>query len=93
MIHWKVYELDEPIDAITPDGTELPVRLRITANCSPGILWPGQRIGVRFGELLTGALTVERSAQLRALLERAEREVFAGMAGVVDSDPPEVTCG
>lgn len=93
MTHWKVYELDEPIDAIAPDDTGLPVRLRITANCSPGILWPGQRIGVHLGELLTGALTVEQSAQLRALLERAERDVCAGMAGVFDEDPPEVTCG
>lgn len=86
--HWRIYELTDNIELLDRDGSRV-VRPQVTANCSPGLLWPGQRVGLHLGESLIGAMTVEQSAVLRALLERAEQDVLRGAA----EDPPEVACG
>jgi hypothetical protein len=92
MNHWKNYD---PIPNVVGfdergDGPHIDP-LSVTANCSSSPNWPVCRIALHLGRLAIGALSVEQSAQLRAILERAERDVIAGMAGVVEADPPEVS--
>lgn len=77
--HWKVYA---PIERVvmfdsTGAGPSLE-RLQVTANLHPSDAYPECRISVHLGSLASGSLTVEQSAELRALLEAAERDVRVG---------------
>lgn len=89
MSHWKVYAAIEHTLQFDERGAG-PILdvMQITANTHPSGAYPEQRIQVRTGNLACAGLTLEQSAQLRAILGRAERDVAAGTAG---TDPPEVS--
>lgn len=80
--HWKVYEPIEDVVVFDNAGIGPFIgRLDITANVHPNENYPECRIvlGTKHGGSVS--LTVEQSAKIRALLERAEEAVKAGMAG------------
>lgn len=80
MKHWKNYEPLDNVVGFDARGAGPHIgQLSVTANCSSNPNYPECRIVVHLGKLASGALTVEQSAQLRAILERAERDVAAGM--------------
>lgn len=81
------YRIYEPIPGIVIDDKgRTPGTLQVTA--CPGATAP---VGLTVIDGLSVALTLERSAELRASLERAERDVRAGLADGFEADPPEVT--
>ncbi len=83
--HWKIYPPIEDVIAFDTDtGATRPEFLQVTAR-TDGTSDYAVRIGMAGDE--RWALTLEQSAQLRAILERAERDVAAR----VDADPPEVS--
>ncbi len=91
MSHWKAYEPIDDVMTFGPAG-EGPVfrRVNVTANMHLSRTFSARFVRIGMVGIGLLSLTVEQSAALRAQLERAERDVAAG---VVDADPPEVTCG
>lgn len=80
MDHWRNYEPIELVAMFDAHGAGPRLeRLQVTANCSTSSAYPECRIVVHLGSLASGALTLEQSAELRARLERAERDVRAGL--------------
>jgi hypothetical protein len=90
MHHWKNYEPIEGVMMFDSAGAgPSSEHVSVTANCSSSDTYPECRIAVHFGRLASGALTVEQSAQLRAYLEQAERDVAAGRAKGTQSPEDE----
>lgn len=90
MSHWKNYTPIDQVPMLDGDGAgPMFERLQVTANVHPSDAYPEQRVQIHLGGLASAGLTIEQSAQFRAILEQAERDVRAG----VDGDPPEVSCG
>lgn len=77
--HWKNYAPIERV-AMFDDAGAGPefARLQVTANLHPSEAYPETRITIHLGGLASCALTVEQSAELRATLEAAERDVARG---------------
>lgn len=79
MKHWKVYEPIECPLVFDGDGAgPRRERVQVLANVHPSEMYPAARIVLSIGSLATGCLTAEQSAELRALLERAEHDVMVG---------------
>lgn len=79
MKHWKVYEPIECAVVFDADGIgPYRERVQVFANVHPSEMYPEARITIGIGPLATAGLTVEQSAELRALLERAEHDVALG---------------
>lgn len=79
MSHWKVYEPINEVVGFNEHGAGPHIGpISVTANCSPDPAYPECRIAVNVGSLASAALTLEQSAQLRAILEGAERDVRSG---------------
>ncbi len=79
MTHWRVYESIPRVSSYL-DGVASLEDLQVT-SCV--VRHPAP---ISLG---CYSLTLEQSAQLRAILERAEQDVRAGAV----ADPPEVSCG
>ena len=89
--HWRIYTPIDGVLTFDADG-EGPVsrRLNVTANMHRSELFPERQ--VRVGVVGVGLLSMTpgQSADLRAQLERAERDVAAG---VIEADLPDVEVG
>src|SRR5262245_4094792 len=78
--HWKIYEPIEDINAFDAASVGPSVTtLQVTANTHASELYPDTRVGVVIGGLGSFALTLAQSATVRGQLERAERDVRAGL--------------
>lgn len=86
---YRNYELDEDVVAFDAEGLGPSFeRLQVTANAERSPYYPECRISVHLGKLATGGLTPAQSAELRALLERAEIDVLSSVPSLHPGPEP-----
>lgn len=89
--HWKNYEPIEHTPQFDADGSGPYINVvRVSANCGTSEHYPEARIQIRTGSLAAAGLTVEQSARLRELLERAELDVKMRGATETVADEPRL---
>lgn len=76
--HWKNYEPIEGAVVFDERGNGPSLgRVQVIANCSPNENYPTCRVVIGIAGAISASLTREQSAELRALLLRAENDVEA----------------
>jgi hypothetical protein len=80
MTHWKNYEpIEQTLQFDARGAGPFLDRVQVTANVHESTAYPEQRIQLHTGLLGSAGITLEQSAALRALLERAESDVRAAL--------------